>query len=187
MKEDYRNNECCGMPEKLLPHNGYDPLMAFRRWRSQFVPYAEVDAGGPICQSLFKEMVIGGHTGGNGSGIVLQAQMGSQVQQTLEGPDAVAANLCGLFSTVTHPERVLGIDAVRHVEECNGVWRGDFAGFVNASNNGDGFPPEIYEADRHFVIVGYVDDRGFFHETYETNCFAGPCGSDNEYYTWDCD
>merc|ERR1711998_136590 len=110
--------------------------MAFRRWRANFVPLVETDKGGPLCRKLFKELVIG-CSKPPCSPPTLHAQFRSQVAVSITGHDEVAKNLCDLFGTVTHPERVLGIDAVRHVEECNGVWRGAFAGFVNASGNAD--------------------------------------------------
>merc|ERR1712039_809438 len=146
------------MPTKALPVVG--PSMeeqAFIRWASMLAPLAKVSGGIPECVSLYKSFNVYPPT----------ASMPDPPNNIVKNGTLVSTAVCTVFNLATHKPSAMGEGAVINVTHCNGVWRGAFPAFQDATrigqaNNNSQLGALMASVPRGFSINGSLDSMGKF-------------------------
>ena len=109
------------------------------------------------CQALFAKHSLYAQTA------LLTTQLQSVNQPDTKQPGIPVAT-CEFFGSVKHKPSARGAGAVTKVEHCNGIWRGTFPAFANATGNsfGASVVAPLEQVGRDFVIFGHLDELDNF-------------------------
>mmetsp|Transcript_41169 Transcript_41169/g.68461 ORF Transcript_41169/g.68461 Transcript_41169/m.68461 type:complete len:186 (-) Transcript_41169:309-866(-) len=142
-------------------------VVAFKEWTREIGVFSKL---GSECTKNMKH-----HYSANATIFV---QLYGQTVIANSGGHALGDFLCDAFQAPV--QSAAGVDMVEH---CNGIWRGAFTPFPNATNNLPQLPPAILEKNnRNFVIWGHLNADGMFVADQDYTCL----GNCNVSYPWPC-
>lgn len=156
MKKYYQDAGCCGMPMKSLPMLGPSTEeQAFVRWASMLAPLAKVSGGISECIGLYNSFGVYPPTASMPANNIFKNGM------------MVSQAVCSVFNMAVHKASAMGAGAVLNVTHCNGVWRGAFPAFQDATllglaNNNSALGTLLSTVPRGFSINGSLDSMGKF-------------------------
>jgi len=158
---------CGGSGQPATRYPEADPsseVMAFVNWT------AELELPADDCPGHYADHYSNDAT--------LEVQQEGELLLDMTGGTDISNFICQAFKLAVDPNA--GLVSVEH---CNGVWRGSFAPFRNATNNAAGLDPwELQSKVRAFVIWGHLDSNGRFQADKDVTCL-GHCKVD---YPWTC-